>query len=111
MKITNIRMLRLWGPRHHGVGGGETKIYKVVVRVDTDAGVYGLGEADDFMGVRQGTEYAHHYFQGRDPFEAVPLIQEFMWATLPPHRPDSAHGTRGNQIMMVPSSAPTAVPW
>jgi galactonate dehydratase len=111
VKITSIRSMRLWGPLVHGQGG-ETggEIGKVIVRIDTDAGIHGLGEADDFMGVRAGIEYAHHYFQGRDPFEAVPLIQEFMWATLPPHRPDSAHGTRGNQIMMVPSSAPTAVP-
>ena len=54
MKITDIRLMRLRGPLVHGQGGetGGT-IGKVVVRVDTDAGVYGLGEADDFMGVRR----------------------------------------------------------
>ena len=111
MKITSIRSMRLFGPLLHGQGG-ETggSIGKVVVRIDTDAGIHGLGEADDFMGVRQGIEYAHHYFMGRDPFEAVPIIQEFMWATLPPHPRGAPTGTRGNEIMMVPSSAPTAVP-
>lgn len=111
MKITGIRSMRLHGPLLHGQGG-ETggEIGKVIVRIDTDAGVHGLGEADDFMGVRQGIAYANEYFRGRDPFEAVPIIQEFMWASLPPHRPDAPHGTRGDQIMMVPSSAPTAVP-
>ena len=54
MKITGIRSMRLFGPLVHGQGG-ETggSIGKVVVRVDTDAGIYGLGEADDFMGVRE----------------------------------------------------------
>jgi L-alanine-DL-glutamate epimerase-like enolase superfamily enzyme len=111
MRITSIRSMRLFGPLLHGQGG-ETggSIGKVIVRVDTDAGIHGLGEADDFMGVRQGIAYADHYFRGRDPFEAVPIIQEFMWASLPPHPPDAPHGVRGDQIVMVPSSAPTAVP-
>jgi galactonate dehydratase len=111
MKITGIRCMRLWGPLLHGQGG-ETggSIGKVVVRLDTDAGVFGLGEADDFMGVRDAIEYANHYFMGRDPFEAVPIIQEFLWATLPPHPPSAPTGTRGDDIVMVPSSSPTAIP-
>lgn len=56
MKITDIRTMRLWGPRLHGVGGKTGgKIAKVIIRVDTDAGIYGLGEVDGFMGVRQAT--------------------------------------------------------
>src|SRR4051795_7388643 len=57
VKITGIRSMRLWGPLLHGQGG-ETggEIGKVIVQVDTDAGIHGLGEADDFMGVRQGIE-------------------------------------------------------
>jgi galactonate dehydratase len=111
MKITGIRSMRLFGPLVHGQGG-ETggSIGKVVVRVDTDSGVYGLGEADDFMGVRDAIEYAHHYFLGRDPFDAVPIIQEFLWATLPPHPPGAPSGTRGDDIVMVASSSPTAIP-
>lgn len=111
MKITDIRSMRLFGPLLHGQGG-ETggEIGKVIVRVDTDAGIYGLGEADDFAGVRQALEYMKHYFLGRDPLDAVPIISEVMWATLPPHPPDAPTGTRGDQIMMVPSSAPTAIP-
>ena len=103
--------MRLFGPLLHGQGG-ETggSIGKIVVRVDTDAGIYGLGEADDFMGVRDAIAYANHYFVGRDPFEAVPIIQEFLWATLPPHPPNAPTGVRGDGIVMVPSSSPTAIP-
>ena len=39
---------------------------KVIVRVDTDAGIYGLGEVDDFMGVREALAYMKQYFMGRD---------------------------------------------
>jgi galactonate dehydratase len=111
MKITSIRELRLFGPLVHGQGG-ETgnEIGKVVIRVDTDAGIYGLGEADDFMGVRDAVRYLDEYFRGRDPLEANAIISEFLWASLPPHPPDAPHGTRGG-MMMVPSSAPTAIPF
>ena len=65
MKITDITWLRLFGPFVHGQGGpGEGRIAKVVVRVDTDAGVYGLGEVDDFAGVYNALQYMKHYFQG-----------------------------------------------
>ena len=111
MKITSIRSMRLFGPLIHGVGG-ETggMIGKVVVRVDTDAGIYGLGEADDFMGVREAITYMHHYFMGRDPFEANPIISELLWASLPPHPPTARHGTMPGGIVAVPSSSPTAIP-
>ena len=51
MKITDVRSMRLSGPRLHSVGGAESTIGKWIVRVDTDA-IFGLGEADDFMGVK-----------------------------------------------------------
>jgi len=103
--------MRLFGPLLHGQGG-ETggSIGKLIVRVDTDAGIYGLGEADDYMGVPAAIEYANHYFMGRDPFEAVPIVSEFLWATLPPHPAGSPTGTRGDGIVMIPSSSPTAIP-
>lgn len=111
MKITDIRAMRLFGPLVHGQGGETgSSIGKVVIRVDTDAGIYGLGEADDFMGVRDAVRYLREYFWGRDPFEANALISEFLWASLPPHPPGAPTGVR-NGIVMIPSSAPTAIPF
>lgn len=58
--------MRLWAPRNHGVGGGTSNIAKVVIRVDTDAGIHGLGEVDDFMGVRQAIARGG-FHRRRDP--------------------------------------------
>ena len=76
--------MRLWGPRNHGVGGGTAKVAKVVVRVDTDAGIYGLGEVDDFMGVRQGIAYMNEYFRGYDAFAANAIVSELIYGTQAP---------------------------
>ncbi len=112
MKVTGIRSMRLFGPRIHGVGGETGGMSgKIVVRVDTDAGLYGLGEADDFMGVRQGIEYMNRYFMGRDPFEANAIVSEMLWASLPPHPSTARHGTMPGGIIAVPSSGPTAIPF
>src|SRR5690242_6687915 len=109
MKITDIRMLRLWGPLNHGQGGStDEKIAKVLIRVDTDAGVYGLGEADDFMGVRDGVEYMADYFRGRDPLAINPIVSEMMYGTLPPHPPGARHGVMPNGRRAIPSCSPTA---
>ncbi|MEO6001700.1 MAG: mandelate racemase/muconate lactonizing enzyme family protein [Opitutus sp.] len=111
MTITDIRMMRLWGPRNHGVGGGTARIAKVVVRVDTDAGVYGLGEVDDFMGVRQGIAYMREYFRGRDPFCANAIVSEMLYGTQAPNPPGVPRGVMGNNIIPVSMCSPTATPW
>jgi len=103
--------MRLWGPRIHGVGG-ETggKIAKVIVRVDTDAGIYGLGEVDDFMGVRKAIAYIREYFRGRDPFAINAIVSELLYATLPPHHQEAKHGVLPGGIIACPTSSPTATP-
>jgi galactonate dehydratase len=111
MKITDIRMMRLWGPRNHGVGGGTARIAKVVVRVDTDAGIYGLGEVDDFMGVRQGIAYMREYFQGRDPFSVNAIVSEMLYGTQAPNPPHAPRGVMGNNLIAVSMCSPTATPW
>ncbi len=111
MKITDIRMMRLWGPRHHGVGGGSTKIAKVVVRVDTDAGIHGLGEADDFMGVRQGIAYMAEYFRGHDAFAANRLLSQMLYGTQPPHPGGAKSGVMANGSVACNMCSPTATPW
>ena len=112
MKITSIRMMRLWGPRNHGVGGGTAKIARVVVRVDTDSGIYGLGECDDFMGVRQGIAYLDEYFRGRDPFSINAIVSEMLYGTQAPNPAGAPRGPMGkNNINAVSMCSPTATPW
>ena len=112
MKITSIRMMRLWGPRNHGVGGGAAKIARVVVRVDTDSGIYGLGECDDFMGVRQGIAYLDEYFRGRDPFSINAIVSEMLYGTQAPNPAGAPRGPMGkNNINAVSMCSPTATPW
>ncbi|PYV09426.1 MAG: hypothetical protein DMG07_23215 [Acidobacteria bacterium] len=112
MKITDIRMMRLRGPLVHGQGGATSEmIAKVIVRVDTDAGIYGLGEIDDFMGVREALAYMKQYFMGRDAFEANPIVSELLYASLPPHHAAARHGDMPGDIRAVPTSSPTATPW
>jgi L-alanine-DL-glutamate epimerase-like enolase superfamily enzyme len=112
MKITKIRSMKLWGPRNHGVGGGEAKIAKVVVRVDTDAGIYGLGEVDNFMGVAQGIAYMDEYFRGRDPFAANAVVSEMLFGTQAPNPAGVPRGPMGPQnIIACSMCSPTATPW
>ena len=111
MKITDIQMMRLWGPRNHGVGGGSAKVAKVIVRVDTDAGIYGLGEADDFMGVRQGIAYMREYFRGRDAFATNAIISEMLYGTVAPYSDGTIRGVMPNNIIACSMCSPTATPW
>lgn len=111
MKITNIRSMRLWGPLKHGQGGeaGET-IGKIILRIDTDSGLYGLGEVDDFMGVLDGVAYLKQYLIGRDPMEINPIVSEALYGSLPPHHPKAKHGLMEGNIRAIPSMSPTATP-
>ena len=68
MKMTDVRSMRLSGPRPHSVGGADSTIGKWIVRVDTDAGIFGLGEADDFMGVGEAIAHIKPHLVGRSPF-------------------------------------------
>lgn len=111
MKITDITWLRLFGQLLHGQGGDvNSRIGKVVVRVDTDAGIYGLGECDDFAGVFDSLRYMKHYLQGRDPLAINPIVSEILYGTLPPHPPTAKHGLMQETLIACPSSSPTATP-
>jgi galactonate dehydratase len=112
MKITDIRSMRLVGPLCHGQGGStDETCSKIVLRVDTDAGIHGLGELEDFMGVAEGVAYMREYFHGRDPMAIRSLVSELLYGTLPPHHPLARHGAMAGGIAACPPCSPTATPW
>ena len=53
MKITDVRTMLLDGPDPHGVGGLERSWRVRLVRIDTDGGADGLGEASGFFGDKE----------------------------------------------------------
>ncbi|MBI3942539.1 MAG: mandelate racemase/muconate lactonizing enzyme family protein [Chloroflexi bacterium] len=112
MKITDIRNMLLRGPRLHLPGGGKGTINKLLVRVDTDAGLYGLGEADYYMGVRDALGYIKAFLLGRNPLDICPMVSEVLYGTLAPHPADSQALEREAFSPFVPilDSSPTAVP-
>ena len=86
MKITDLRYLTLTGPREHALGGATgVTISKIIVRIDTDAGIYGLGEAENFMGVREALQLLRKCLIGRNPLAVRPFFSEMLFGTLPPH--------------------------
>lgn len=112
MKITDIRMMRLRGPLEHGQGGAIDGVtFKVIVRVDTDAGIHGLGEVDNYMGVREGIEYMKHYFAGRDPMQVRQIVSEMLYGSLPPLHRHGREGLMAGGMCAFPASSPTATPW
>ena len=78
----------LTGPSLHGLGEEEIgQANKLVVRVDTDEGLFGLGEADYFIGVRDAIEYIRPRLIGRNPLDIRPFISDMVYGGLPPHEP------------------------
>lgn len=95
MKISNVRTMVLVGPDDHGVGGQSRNWHVLLVRIDTDAGLYGLGEAahfqDQTLGVRQLIEgKMKSYLLGKDPFAIRPFVTDMLYGGLPPHQPSQS---------------------
>ena len=84
MQVTDVRTMKLTGPLYHAQGGVEGQASKMLVRVDTDAGIYGLGEAECFMGVVEGIQWIKDFLVGRSPLDVRPLVSEMLFGTLPP---------------------------
>jgi len=96
MRITDVRSMVLAGPDPHGIGG-EARTWKmIIVRVDTDGGVYGLGEAPhiqvSLLGVREAISAIRDRIVGRDIRDIKPIVSEILWGALPPHRPSIGLG-------------------
>src|SRR3989304_8078059 len=98
MKITDVRTMLLDGPDPHGVGGIERSWQVLLVRIDTNAGIYGLGESGHMGGDREMIAYAREWLIGRDPLAINPFVRAMLYGGPPPHQPQmspAAAGTRG----------------
>jgi L-alanine-DL-glutamate epimerase-like enolase superfamily enzyme len=87
MKITDVRTMLLSGPDEHGVGGIARTWHVLLVRVDTDAGIYGLGESGNFAGDRTLIREYRDWLIGRDPLAITPFVRAMLYGGLPPYDP------------------------
>src|SRR5947209_5043214 len=87
MKITDLQTTRVVGPDYHGIGGQPRDRSFLIVRIDTDAGIYGLGEAQVLIGIPEGIEYCRQYLLGKDPLEVQPFVTAMLYGRKPPGRP------------------------
>jgi galactonate dehydratase len=87
VKVTDVRTMRLSGPDPHGVGGTARTWSIEIVRVDTDAGLYGLGEAGHMMGDREAIAYCRDWLIGKDPLAVRPFVRAMLYGGLPPYDP------------------------
>jgi galactonate dehydratase len=87
MKITDIRTMQLTGHDTHGVGAIERDWTIRLVRVDTDAGIHGIGEAGNFLGDEQGIAYCREWLIGKDPLAAGQFVRAMLYGGLPPYDP------------------------
>ena len=111
MKITGIRSMRLLGRWCTArVAKPAARSAKSSSAWIPTAGIYGLGEADDFMGVRDAHRVRPPLLSGARPLRRRPDHPGIPVGDAAAAPPDAPHGTRGDEIMMVPSSSPTAVP-
>jgi galactonate dehydratase len=113
MEIADVSTTRLEGPREHVPGGGSGTISKLLVRVEADDGTSGLGEAEDFLGVRDAIDYVGSVLEGRDPMAIQPHVSEMIIGTTPPHTPDQQRlvANPPDGIMPTPATSHTAVPY
>lgn len=97
MKITNTRTTVLRGQDPHGMGGQPRTWHLILVRIDTDEGVYGLGEAPHwqrtFFGVREAIDYIGSRIKGQSPFDIKRIVTEHLHGARPPHAPRTLPGT------------------
>ena len=81
VKITDIQAMMLQGPRTY-----------TLIKVLTDAGVYGIGEGygSPAVGVKEGVLELRPYFIGKDPLEIDALYTA--WVSAPTGRPTCCCG-------------------
>ena len=92
MRITDVRTMRLTGPDPHGIGGQARMYSFLIVRVDTDAGIHGIGEALAFPGVEDAIDAGREWIVGRDPLSIGPIVRGLTYGALPGPNPDEPAG-------------------
>jgi len=112
MEISEIESMRLVGPREHVLGGGSGTISKTIVRVEADDGTYGLGEAEDWVGIEDSIQYISGVLEGRDPMAVKPHVSEIVFRTLPPPTQEQQRLLENppSGITPVPATSPTGTP-
>src|SRR4051794_10545670 len=90
MRITRVRTLRVEGPDPGGTGGKARTYSFLLVRIDTDAGLSGIGEALDFPGVRTVIGSTAPWLVGRDPLAIGPIVRGLLYGALPAPGPAPA---------------------
>lgn len=83
MKVTKIRWMRIEGLDEHGFGGQSRSTGVLIVRVDTDEGLYGLGEVQDFLGVRDAIDNIREILTGADPLAIQPFVTAMLYGRMP----------------------------
>ena len=90
MKITSVRTTVLKGTDPAGMDGSPRTWHTILVRVDTDEGLYGLGEAPhwqrDTFGVRDTIHYLGERVTGQSPFDIRRIVTEHLHGARPPLR-------------------------
>jgi galactonate dehydratase len=112
MKITDIRSMALVGPDPHGIGGQSRNWPVLIVRVDTDEGLYGLGEATNtiFMGIRDALAHVRRALIGQDPMNVRPIYSDLVYGALPPHvRPQPPNSVTVGPIVWAMSGVEMAL--
>lgn len=97
MRITQVRTMALKGTDPHGMGGVPRTWNVLLVRVDTDEGIYGLGEVPHwqrgYFGVRETVDYVGSRLIGKSPFDIKKNIHEHFFGAIPPHKPRTLPAT------------------
>ena len=97
MKITNVRTTVLKGTDPAGMDGTPRTWHTIIVRIDTDEDLYGLGEAPhwqrDTFGVRDTIHHLGRRITGQSPFDIRRIVTEHLHGARPPHKPRSLPGT------------------
>lgn len=87
MRVTQVTTCLLRGTDPHGIGGQPRERSIRLIRIETDAGLTGIGEATELIGVVEAIRYCASWLVGRDPLDVSVFIRAMFYGGLPPARP------------------------